>query len=312
MKSFLITGGAGFIGSNLVLAIQEKYPEAKLLIVDDFRSGNFENLNNYKGDFIASSILNSDWETIKRTNRFDAIFHLASITDTTIHDQQLQVHENVESFRKILQFAREKFIPVIYASSAAVYGHVTNPSKESDTLSPTNSYAFSKMIMDNIAIKVMRKYPEWLIVGLRYFNVYGPNEASKGKSASMICHLGLQIMKGRNPKIYFNGDQARDFVYIKDVIKCTLLALECKKSGIYNVGSGEANSFNQLCAVLAACFSTELKPIYIDNPHTHYQNFTEANLDYTKKNLGYCPDYSLYLGISEYLEKYRNTFYESN
>src|SRR5205809_6847218 len=147
----MVTGGAGFIGSNLTLALQEKCPEARLTVIDDFRSGNFKNLAGYRGDFIAQNLATLDWREKFGDQQFDAIFHLASITDTTNHDQFEQVHDNVESFRLLLNFARPSKIRIVYASSASTYGAATEASVESNGAVPANIYAFSKAILDNIA-----------------------------------------------------------------------------------------------------------------------------------------------------------------
>ena len=152
--NFIITGGAGFIGSNLTLALQEKFPDAHLTVIDDFRSGDFKNLAGYRGDFVAENLATLDWREKfgdPAAAGFDAIFHLASITDTTLHDQFVQVHDNVESFRRLLNFARPTKTRIIYASSAATYGPATEASVESNGAAPANVYAFSKVIMDNIA-----------------------------------------------------------------------------------------------------------------------------------------------------------------
>ena len=180
---FIITGGAGFIGSNLTLALQEKFPNARLTIIDDFRSANFKNLAGYRGDFIAQNLAALDWREQfgdPVAAGFDAIFHLASITDTTNHNQFEQVHDNVESLRRILNFARPTKTRIIYASSASIYGAVTRASVESNGAAPANVYSFSKVIMDNIARRAAVESPDWIIIGLRYFNVYGPREAHKG------------------------------------------------------------------------------------------------------------------------------------
>src|SRR6476620_12599213 len=132
---FIVNGGAGFIGSNLTLALQEKFPEAHLTVIDDFRSGDFKNLAGYRGDFVAENLAILDWrETFgdPAAAGLDAIFHLASITDTTLHDQFVQVHDNVESFRRLLNFARPTKTRIMYASSAATYGPATEASVESN------------------------------------------------------------------------------------------------------------------------------------------------------------------------------------
>src|SRR5437867_8543613 len=167
--NFVITGGAGFIGSNLTVALQERFPDARLTVIDDFRSGDFKNLAGYRGDFIAQDLAKLDWREMFGNEKFDAIFHLASITDTTLHDQFVQVRDNVESFRRILKFARPTKTRIIYASSASTYGAATEPSVESNGAAPANAYSFSKAIMDNIALREANESADWIIIGLRYF-----------------------------------------------------------------------------------------------------------------------------------------------
>src|SRR3954451_3408557 len=302
---FIITGGAGFIGSNLTLALQEKFPQAHLTVIDDFRSGNFKNLARYSGDFVAENLATLDWQGKfgdPAAAGFDAIFHLASITDTTLHDQFVQVHDNVESFRRLLDFAHGGHTRVIYASSGSTYGAATQPSLETDGSAPANVYAFSKVVMDNIALRRMHDFSDWVIIGLRFFNVYGPREAHKGMPASMVYHLSRQIRAGQRPRIFKHGEQRRDFVYVKDVVDGMIRALDAYGSGIYNLGSGKAHSFNELVQVLNSSLGTSFEPEYIDNPHAHYQNFTEADLQKIKGALGYKPHFTLESGVRDYME----------
>jgi len=211
-SNFIVTGGAGFVGSNLTLALQERFQDARITVIDDFRSGDFKNLTGYRGDFVAQDLAALDWHEQFGVETFDTIFHLASITDTTNHDQLEQVHDNVESFRRILNFARSTKTRIVYASSAATYGPATEASVESNGAAPANVYAFSKVIMDNIATRASAESPDWIIVGLRYFNVYGPREAHKGVPAGMVYHLSRQIKAGQRPRIFKHGEQIRDFV----------------------------------------------------------------------------------------------------
>jgi len=300
--NLVITGGAGFIGSNLTLALQERFPNARLTVIDDFRSGDFKNLIGYRGDFVAQNLATLDWREQFGDEKFDAIFHLASITDTTLHDQFKQVHDNVESFRKILNFARPTKTRIVYASSASIYGAVSQASIESSDAAPVNVYSFSKALMDNIAIRETRENPDWIVIGLRYFNVYGPREAHKGVPASMVYHLSRQMKAGQQPRIFKHGEQKRDFVYVKDAVEGSILALETPESGIYNLGSGQARSFNELIDVLNKCLGTNFQPDYIDNPHAHYQNFTQADLTNARNALGYEPRFSLEEGVSDYMQ----------
>ena len=300
--NFVITGGAGFIGSNLTLALQEKFPDSRLTVIDDFRSGDFKNLASYRGDFVAQNLAALDWHDQFGDEKFDTIFHLASITDTTNHDQFEQVHDNVESFRRILSFARPTKTRIIYASSASTYGAITRASVESNGAAPANIYSFSKVIMDNIALREANEPPDWIIIGLRYFNVYGPREAHKGVPASMVYHLAQQMKAGQRPRIFKHGEQKRDFVYVKDVVEGSMLALEVSESGIYNLGCGQARSFNELVEILNKCLSTNFQPDYIDNPHAHYQNFTQADLTNARSALGYEPRFPLEDGVRDYVQ----------
>jgi len=299
--NLVVTGGAGFIGSNLVLALQQKFPNARLTVIDDFRSGDFKNLVGYGGDFVAQNLATLDWQDQFGEEKFDAIFHLASITDTTLHDQFIQVHDNVESFRSLLNFARPTRTRIIYASSASTYGPASKASAESNGAAPANIYAFSKTIMDNIAVRGAKESPDWTIIGLRYFNVYGPREAHKGVPASMVYHLAQQMKAGQRPRIFKQGEQKRDFVYVKDVVEGSILALEPRESGIYNLGCGQARSFNELVDILNKCLGTKFVADYIDNPHAHYQNFTEADLDKVRGALGYQPQFPLEAGVKDYM-----------
>ena len=300
--NLLVTGGAGFIGSNLVLGLQEKFSDARLTVIDDFRSGDFRNLRGYRGDFVAADLASLDWGEQFGEEKFDAIFHLASITDTTVHDQFPQVHDNVESFRRLLHFARPARTRVVYASSAATYGAANGASLETDAAAPANVYAFSKVIMDNLARRASADDPQWKIIGLRYFNVYGPREAHKGGPASMVLHLSRQMKMGKRPRVFKHGEQNRDFVYVKDIVQGTLRALEAKESGIYNLGSGQARSFNELIAILNQSLGTNFEPEYFDNPHAHYQNHTEADLTQVRESLGYEPEFSLEAGVADYMK----------
>lgn len=305
VSNLIVTGGAGFIGSNLTLALQKKFPNARLTVIDDFRSANFKNLAGYRGDLVAQDLATLDWHAQfgdPAAAGFDAIFHLASITDTTLHDQFVQVHDNVESFRRLLNFARPTKTRIIYASSASTYGTVTEASVESNSAAPANVYSFSKVIMDNIAMREARENADWIIIGLRYFNVYGPGEAHKGVPASMVYHLAQQMKAGEPPRIFKHGEQKRDFVYVKDVVEGSIRALDAQTSGIYNLGTGQAHSFNELVDVLNKCLGTNFRPDYIENPHAHYQNFTQAELTNARRALGYEPRFPLEDGVRDYME----------
>jgi ADP-L-glycero-D-manno-heptose 6-epimerase len=293
----LITGGAGFIGSNLALELQNKGYE--VIVLDDFSGGHFKNLIDFEGDVVAESILDVD---LSRFKDVDIIFHQAAITDTTVQDQKLMMRINTEGFRRFLDFAVENNIKFIYASSAATYGNAPAPQKEDDAGKPNNIYGFSKWICDCIAKKYMEKFPDAHIVGLRYFNVFGPREQYKGKMASMVWQLAKQMVEGKRPRIFKWGEQKRDQVYVKDVVRANLLAMDAKESCIVNVGSGKAVSFNYIIEVLNKVLGFNYEPEYFDNPYKEfYQEHTEADLSKARKYLGYEPEWSFEEAVEDYM-----------
>ncbi|MBI3307451.1 MAG: ADP-glyceromanno-heptose 6-epimerase [Candidatus Omnitrophica bacterium] len=302
MKNILVTGGAGFIGSNLLLELQNRFPKANLIALDDFRSASFKNLAGYGGDFIAANVAETDWLKSFKNRPLDIIFHLASITDTTVLDEKKMMFDNVEGFRNILDLAVEKKSVLIYASSAAVYGSQNMPMKEEHGGRPNNIYGFSKWVMENLAKTYEGKIPR--IIGLRYFNVFGPRESFKGAAASMIYQLAHQMMAGKRPRVFKYGEQKRDFVYVKDVVALTLQALEAKENTVVNSGSGGSTSFNEVIDILNEALGTNLEPEYFDNPFDFYQNFTQADMSYTAKALGFKPKYSTRDGIIDYVQNY--------
>jgi len=301
MRNILVTGGAGFIGSNLVMKLQETHPEARIVVVDDFRSGDFKNLRGFRGDFVTADVSRLDWNAHFKDQIFDGIFHEASITDTTVHDQFLQSHDNIEGFRRLLEFAEPNQTPVVYASSAATYGIASGVNVEDQPPAPANVYAFSKVQLDNLARCHARNYPGWRIVGLRYFNVYGPREIHKKAAASMIYQLYTQMKAGRHPRVFRSGEHKRDFVYVKDVVRMTMHAMRAARSGIYNCGSGVAYSFNDVIAALNKGLGSSLEPEYFENPYSFYQPHTEADMTLAKNELDYSPEYTPDRGIADYV-----------
>jgi Nucleoside-diphosphate-sugar epimerases len=191
----------------------------------------------------------------------------------------------------------------IYASSAGVYGNTEAPMREDRGLIPENVYGFSKLMADNLVKNKMEEYPSFRAVGFRYFNVYGMGEQYKGKTASMIYQLAMQMKAGKNPRLFKYGEQKRDFVYIEDVLQANIKALERQDvSGIFNVGYGKARSFNDIVEILNRLMGTNYEIEYFDCPYEFYQNYTEADISAIKEKLGYEPKYDLESGIEHYLK----------
>ncbi|MHB0995228.1 MAG: ADP-glyceromanno-heptose 6-epimerase [Elusimicrobiales bacterium] len=300
MKRYLVTGGAGFIGSNLALALETER-KAKVVVLDDFSSGNYRNLVGFGGDVIADSILSREW--FAKAGKADAVFHQAAVVDTTETDQRKMMAANVDGFRNVLNYAAEYGVKrVVYASSAAVYGNSRCPMHEGQEPTPENVYGFSKAIMDNVAREFAAAHKDMVVVGLRYFNVYGPREYYKGKMASMVFQLYNQMKAGKRPRIFKYGEQMRDFVYVKDLVRINLNALDAEKSCVCNAATGKPGNFNEVIEALNKALKTDLAPDYFDNPYGFYQNKTQADLRQAKALLNYRPEWSLADGIADYVK----------
>lgn len=322
-KTILITGGAGFIGSNLAFYFQENHPDAKVVVLDSFRSGetlsngnlksfgHFKNLVGFRGEVISGDIndkallgkLEADYD-------FDYIFHEAAISDTTALEQDLMIRTNLNAYKDLLDMAIRQNANMIYASSGATYGNAPSP-QTVGVEAPQNVYGFSKLMMDHLSRDVM-KSAKISIVGLRYFNVYGPREYYKDKTSSMVVQFGHQLLQGKNPRLFEDSDKiVRDFIFIEDIIQANILAMQPKQSGIYNVGTGHARSFQDMVDILQKELGTSYACEYMPNPYVgRYQFHTEADIESTKEGLGYAPRYSFEEGIKAYLPEIKRLFEE--
>ncbi len=322
-KNILITGAAGFIGSSLCFYFQNNYPKANIIALDSFRNsetfsngnlksfGHFKNLLGFKGQVISGNI--NDKELIKDLEEnfnFDYIFHQAAISDTTVQEQDLMIQTNVNAYEDLLKIAIKHKANMIYASSAATYGDSNR--FEVGYEQPNNAYGFSKVMMDNITYKYLKQGVDISIVGLKYFNVYGPREFFKNKTASMVVQFAHQILKGLTPKLFEGSDKIlRDFIYIEDIIQANIKACSPKKSGIYNVGTGYARSFEDIVNILQKELEIDNGKEYIPNPYIgSYQFFTQANIETSKENLGYEAKYSMEEGIKAYIPEIKRLFKE--
>ena len=312
-KTILITGGAGFIGSNLAFYFQENFPNSKVIVFDCFRSdetfhngnlksfGHYKNLIGFKGAVICGNINIQADLALLSDYKFDYVFHQAAISDTRVYDQEIIMKTNVNSFYDLLAIAKKDRAVMVYASSAATYGNLPSPQTVGKE-GPENPYGFSKYIMDQIANRYSKKNPDLTIVGLRFFNVYGPREYYKANTSSMVIQLGHQILDGKTPRLFKGSDQIfRDFIYIDDVLQASIKACNPKQNGTYNVGTGISRSFQDIADILQKELETNLGTEYFTNPYDGYQIDTKANIRASKDNLGFEPKISLEQGIKSYI-----------
>ena len=314
----VVTGAAGFIGSCLVGYLnQQGYRD--LIIVDEF--GEADKVPNLEGREFSYRIERDDFfDWLKEHQPSVSIqfcFHIGARTDTTEFDYSIHERLNVEYSKMIWQYCTDHIVPLVYASSAATYGAGEKGYDDRhdlvSQLKPLNAYGVSKNEFDKWALQQERHPPFW--AGLKFFNVYGPNEYHKARMASVIFHSFNQVKKEGVVKLfrshrpeYRDGQQLRDFVYVKDVLKiCFWLMKYRPASGIYNLGTGRARSFEDLVKATFAGLDLPARIEYIDMPEDirdKYQYFTEANMQ-KLRDAGYREEfYSLEQGVDDYVRNY--------
>ena len=288
----LVTGGTGFIGSNLT---EELIRLGYEVVITGF--DNELKIDNFNGKFITGDLSEINFDKI---GYVDVVFHQAANNDTTLLDRNKMFMDNLDSSKRLFDWAiKNDCKNIVYASSTAIYGNVEAPFKEDGIKNPLNPYAESKLLLDNYVQQLIKKQ-EINIVGLRYCNVYGKGEGYKGKRSTMIYQLAQQMIKG-NPRLFKFGEQKRDYIYVKDVVKANLLASKSRESCIINCGSGRDYSFNYIVDVLNRILNLDRKPEYIDNPYIgRYQDHTLCDMSLAKEKINFISEYDLDKGIEDY------------
>lgn len=308
---FIVTGGAGFIGSHLIRGLNA-LGHRNILVVDNLQRGEkFTNLldlhiQDYldKDDFLKRIDAGDDFGASLNT-----VFHQGACTVTTEWDGRYMMRNNFEFSKRLFHYCLQRGAAFLYASSAAVYGNNTTCREEPPFEAPLNVYGYSKLLFD----KYVRSRPlhhRSQVVGLRYFNVYGPHEHHKGSMASVVLHLRKQLLNSQTVRLFGSyggfqaGEQRRDFVHVDDVTAVNLWFMQHPEhSGIFNVGTGKSRSFNELAQVLLHYYKTgriEYTP-FPDYLKERYQNCTEADLN-ALRAVGYQGNFKpLETGVQDYL-----------
>ncbi|CUR53495.1 ADP-L-glycero-D-manno-heptose-6-epimerase [Serratia symbiotica] len=300
----IVTGGAGMIGSNIIYELNNKGYN-NIIVVDNLKNGiKFNNLvdlniSDYidKDDFIFEILSNS------KINNIEVIFHQGACSSTMEWDGKYIMNNNYKYSKHILHYCLNHKIPLLYASSAAVYGINEKFIEEPKYEKPLNIYGYSKLLFDQYVRKILPQSTSQ-ICGFRYFNVYGPRENHKNNMASIAFHIHKQIYNGKNPKLFFGTKNfKRDFIYVNDIAKINLWFWENNKSGIFNCGTSKAESFQIIANTIIDFYKKgEIEFIkFPKNIKKYYQTYTQANI--TKlRNIGCNISFkTLSQGIKEYM-----------
>lgn len=320
MKNVVVTGGAGFIGSAFIWKLNQMGIE-EILVVDNLASTQkWKNLANIKFfDYVHKDVFLDilDNATLPFEKGETAIVHLGACSSTTETDADYLIENNLSYSQQLANYAVQNNLRFIYASSAATYGNGEKGFSDNDNHTsqylPINMYGYSKHLFDTWLLKMgIHKN----IVGLKFFNVFGPNEYHKGNMASVVFKAYHQILETGSVDLfkshhasYQDGEQKRDFIYIKDVVDVMYeLLINDNISGIFNLGSGQANTWNRLMTAVFAAMDKPVKINYIDMPkelHNSYQYFTQANMDKLKAKMnGRFSVNSLEDNVRDYVQNY--------
>jgi len=317
----ILTGGAGMIGSMVAWHLNNKMSYNNFAIVDDLVYEQQEQ-NFNKRDFVEYIKKDDLKKYLNNKKDISAVIHMGAVSATTESNFNRLLEANIRYSQYLWRWCTKNKVPFIYASSAATYGdgsfNYEDNEAELDKLNPLNAYGYSKHFFDRwVQLELAKKQPtppQWC--GLKFFNVYGPNEYHKGRMASVVFHAFNQFKENKQIKLfksehpsYADGMQVRDFIYVKDAVEVIIFFLNnAKFSGIYNVGTGNAETFKALAE--AVLINTKGKPDdikYIDMPSDlkgKYQYYTQANVDKIK-SIGFQKDFrNLKEGVTDYLENY--------
>ena len=290
-KTILVTGGSGFIGSNIVKYFSDK--NYNIIVIDrKIKENNkFNNVTYLEFDLKKH---NTICKFLKDYN-FDYIFHEAAIVDTT-YDLDDIFEINTNSMNSLIKLAETSDAKLIYASSCAVYGNSKIPNTVNHYESPLNKYGESKLQQDQIVRNYLKNNENRVpIIGLRYSNVYGNGESHKGNMSSMIYRINQQIKNKELIKLFEYGEQKRDFIYVDDIVGYNVSSAFSNKSGIFNAGYGNSYSFNDVMRFFEIYYNSSIKVEFINNPYNFFQNHTLCDIDETL----YKPIFDLKNGINQ-------------
>ncbi len=303
-KYSLVTGGAGFIGSNLVKRLVDLGQD--VIVIDDFSTGSLGNLKNY-ADTVKIIPGNSSIVGTIKLPELKTIYHLGIPSSSPIYKQNPDlVGETITAFTRILERVKRDYSQtrVIYASTSSVYNGNEIPFREDMPVYVKDYYTECRYAIERLA-RLYQDIHGIDSIGLRFFSVYGPHEEYKEKYANMVTQFLWELESNRTPMIYGDGTQGRDFIYVEDVVNACILAAESKiKCDIFNVGTGIETSFNELIELLNSKLRTNTRSKYVKNPIKNYVQRTLADIGKAEQRLGFVAKYTLEKGIDQIIRYY--------
>ena len=297
----LVTGGAGFIGSNIANHLAERND---VTAVDDCFLGTPDNLAD-DVEFVNASVVDDDLPT-----DVDVVFHLAALSSYTMHEENPAkgARVNVEGFVNTIEQARQDGCDtVVYATTSSIYGDRTEPSPETMDVEAHTGYEASKLARERYA-EYFHNFHDMSLAGMRFFSVYqgfGGAEEHKGEFANTVAQFTDKIANGERPELFGDGTQTRDFTHVDDVVRACELAADHELQGIYNVGTAESYSFNEMIDLINAELGTDVEPKYIENPLDEYVHDTMADYAKLHEATGWEPTIAFEEGVSRVCEPYR-------
>lgn len=298
----LVTGGAGFIGSNLANHLAELND---VIAIDDLYLGTPENLD-YSVEFHNASVLDDE---LPDSSNIDVLFHLAALSSRNMHEEYPQqgVRVNVEGFVNTVEQVREECDTVVYASTSSIYGSRTEPSPEEMEITARTGYEASKLAREKYAEYYSNHYG-MTMAGLRFFSVYqgyGGAEEHKGEYANTVAQFADKIANGRSPELFGDGSQTRDFTHVDDIVRGIEAAADHRLDGVYNLGTGDSYDFNTVVELLNEEFGTNVEPEYIETPFDDYVHDTLADSTKMAEATGWEPQIDFEEGVERVCAPYK-------
>lgn len=300
-KRIIVTGGAGFIGSNLV---EKLVADNEVLVIDNLHTGNHENLRDFESENL--KVLTQDAKEINKI-QFDAdyVFHLGFYSASPMYrDDPFLVSEVVAGMTSVMEYVRERDIPVVFSSTSSIYNGVTPPHKEDIIPAVTDLYTEGRIASERLG-ELYTKLEDSNVAAMRFFSVYGYHEKAKGGFANLASQFLWAMKKGEAPVLYGDGEQRRDFIFATDVVDALVRAADNKGFDVFNVGTGKNYSLNELVEKLNHILGTSIEPKYIEMPVKNYVMETLADTTKAEKKLGFKAKIDLDAGLRLINDYYR-------